>query len=205
MVRFLALMAEMYPTFLNGRNETTTLDIWAALAEDETLAEMTDALMTYACRDDKGFPPPIGMLKKLVWQQRNENISEQIAWEMVKAQFSGSSAHPTENFAKLPQVVQKCVGTPSTLMKWGQMEEGELESVIASQFRRSYRDAVQQKRDMDVLPNSLRGKYTEYVLPSPALQVEMLSAPDESENGVPCPPEVKAKLDALRKQLDTER
>lgn len=196
MLKVLAYVRELYPTFLNGRNEASIFKIWLELFDNETYEEMVTALNAYACRDAKGFPPPIGAIKELVWQQRNERMSEQTAWELVKQQFAASSAHPRENFEKLPPMVQACVGTPTTLMKWGQLDESELETVIASNFKRSYRESVSRKREHDVLPQSLQTLYAE----TAALPVydppKALSAGDDfgKKEGVPCPPDVKAKI-----------
>lgn len=204
MATLIGMIQEIWPTFLNGRNIVRTTELWHELFAEETFDEMLHAIRTYACRDDRGFPPPIGMLKKLVWQQRNEQISEQSAWEIVKAQFCGSSAHPTENFSKLPELVQKCVGSPSTLMKWGQMGEDELESVIASNFRRAYRESVQQKRECDVLPPSLRVKYREYALPTPDAEAHRLPVPEPKDEYVPCPAWVKDRVHANCEQAEQE-
>lgn len=192
----IGMIQEIWPTFLNGRNIVRTTEIWHSLFDTETPAEMTKAIQAYACRDTKGFPPPIGALKELVWMARNERMNEQTAWELVKKQLSGSSAHPRENFEKLPPMVQACVGTPTTLMKWGQLDESELETVIASNFKRSYRESVSRKREHDVLPRALKALYAE----TSALPVydppKVLSAGDDlgKKEGVPCPPDVKERI-----------
>lgn len=203
MMKVLALVREMYPTFLNGRNEATTFAIWMNLFDMETCDELIAALNAYACRDTKGFPPPIGALKELVWQQRNERMSEQTAWELVRAQLCGSSAHPRDNFDKLPDVVKACVGTPYTLMKWGQMDESELETVIASNFKRTFREMVQKKREHDVLPANLQARFAETViaLPNAERQTPKLLEGDEAQS-VPCPPDVRARVAALFRTSD---
>lgn len=192
----IGMIQEIWPTFLNGRNIVRTTEIWHSLFDTETPAEMTQAIQAYACRDTKGFPPPIGALKELVWLKRNERMNEQTAWELVKKQLSGSSAHPRENFEKLPPMVQACVGTPTTLMKWGQLDESELETVIASNFKRSYRESVSRKREHDVLPQALQALYAETAALPVYDQPKALSAGDDlgKKEGVPCPPDVKAKI-----------
>lgn len=192
------MVRELYPTFLNGRNSETTFGIWMYLFDTETYEEMMSALNAYVCRDTKGFPPPIGALKELVWQQRNERISEQTAWEMVRKQLNGSSAYPRENFEKLPTIVQQCVGSPSTLMKWGQMDENDLETVVASNFKRTFRETVAKKREYDVLPVSLKPKFAEMEMTLPDMKPEVQKLPETQEwNGTPCPPEVRARVQAI--------
>lgn len=192
------MVRELYPTFLNGRNSETTFGIWMYLFDTETYEEMMSALNAYACRDTKGFPPPIGALKELVWQQRNERISEQAAWEMVRHQLNGSSAHPRENFEKLPEIVRRCVGTPQTLMRWGQMDENDLETVVASNFKRTFRETVTKKREHDVLPISLQPKFAEMEIALPDAKPEVQKLPETHEwNGTPCPPEVRARVQAI--------
>lgn len=197
MMRVLATVRELYPTFLNGRNEQTTFVLWKNLFDTETYEEMITALHAYVCRDTKGFPPPIGALKELVWQQRNERISEQTAWEMVRKQLNGSSAHPRENFDKLPETVRACVGSPQTLMRWGQMDDGELETVVASNFKRSYRETLTKKREYDVLPATIKARFSETVVALPPVQQETQKLTASSEwKGTTCPPEIKARVQA---------
>lgn len=206
MAHAIGVIQELWPTFLNGRDIIRTTEIWGKLFQNDTPSELETAVYAYACRDTKGFPPPIGALKELVWQQRNKYISEQTAWELVKTQFSGSSAHPRENFEKLPQIIQQCVGSPSTLMKWGQMNENELEAVIGSTFKRNYRDAVIKQREYEVLPDVLKPRFAEIqlALPSTKQEAERLETPPGHE-GRPCPPKVRAKIFAAcgRAEEDT--
>ena len=192
----IGMIQEIWPTFLNGRNIVRTTEIWHSLFDTETPDEMTQAIQAYACRDTKGFPPPIGALKELVWLKRNERTNEQTAWELVKKQLSGSSAHPRENFEKLPPMVQACVGTPTTLMKWGQLDESELETVIASNFKRSYRESVSRKREHDVLPQALQALYAETAALPVGNKLKELRAPDNESKpqGVPCPSDVKERI-----------
>lgn len=195
MATIIGIIQEIWPNWLSVRNIVRTTEIWHELFDTETPSELTNAIQAYACRDTKGFPPPIGALKELVWQQRNERISEQTAWEMVKKQLLGSSAHPRENFEKLPAIVQQCVGSPSTLMKWGQMDENELESVICSNFKRNFRETVVKQREYDVLPETLKPKFaeTKIALPVCSKEPERLEEPTE-HNGRGCPPTVWDKI-----------
>ena len=198
MAKAIGMIQEIWPTFLNGRNILQTTEIWHSLFDTETPSELTQAIQAYACRDTKGFPPPIGALKELVWQQRNERISEQTAWEMVRKQLNGSSAYPRENFEKLPEIVRRCVGSPQTLMRWGQMDENDLETVVASNFKRTFRETVTKKREYDVLPVGLKPKFAETEMALPDMKPAVQKLPKAQEwNGTPCPPEVRARVQAI--------
>lgn len=194
----IGVVQEIWPSFLTGRNIARTTDIWYKLFDSETSDEVLCSIEAYACRDTKGFPPPIGAIKELVWQQRNERISEQIAWEMVRKQLNGSSAHPRENFEKLPELVRQCVGTPQTLMRWGQMDDDDLETVVASNFKRTFRETVTKKREHDVLPISLQPKFAEKQMALPDVKPEAQNLLEAKEwNGTPCPPEIRARIQAI--------
>ena len=49
-------------------------------------------------------------------------------------------------------LVKKAVGTPEQLRAWAMMPADEVESVVASNFRRSYRDNARREKENRLLP-----------------------------------------------------
>ena len=59
-------------------------------------------------------------------------------------------------FDKLPPVIQRLVGAPSQLQEWAQMDSDTVNSVVASNFQRSYRARAKNERDYLALPSSVK-------------------------------------------------
>lgn len=196
------MIREIYPSFLEGRNEANILALWTKLFAEETYFEMETAIMAYICRDTKGFPPAVGALKELIYQQRNNSPTEQEAWTMVKNALSGSWAHAKARFESLPEIVQRCVGTPETLRAWGQIDQEQLDTVIASHFKRNYREEAARKKDMDKLPAGIRRRF-EKMAPQRLGREEAKALPtvERTQNYVPCPDEISQRV---RQMLENE-
>ena len=61
-----------------------------------------------------------------------------------------------EEFEKLPESVRRIVGAPSQLRDWAMMDCDTFNSVVASNFQRSYRAAAQREREIASLPPDVR-------------------------------------------------
>ena len=61
-----------------------------------------------------------------------------------------------EEFAKLPPDVQRAVGSPNMLRTWAVVNYEELQTVIASNFKRDYRAIATQKKDFAQIPSSVK-------------------------------------------------
>jgi predicted small lipoprotein YifL len=85
-----------------------------------------------------------------------EEMTEQEAWALVSKAIRNSAYNSAEEFAKLPPVVQRLVGSPSQLREWGQMDSDTVNSVVASNFQRSYRARAKNERDYLALPSSVK-------------------------------------------------
>lgn len=158
--KLIAMICEIYPTWANGRNIEATVRLWQKLMADDDPEIMTNALMYFLSTDTKGFPPVPGQLKEAASKLIGggpRGLTEGEAWAMVsKAIANGYYGAKTE-FDKLPPEVQDIVGSPSMLRTWSQMDADQVQTVVASNFQRSYRVRSEQSREMARLPGSVRG------------------------------------------------
>lgn len=156
----LAVLQVFYrDSFQELSNEAAQLkvELWQELFADEPVEEVVAAVKAYAATDRKGFPPVPGQIKEQIAVLRNQNgMSEQDAWEMVNNALRNSSYGSAEEFAKLPVDVQRAVGSANMLRTWATMPYDELQTVIASNFKRDYRSIVAQKKDFAKIPNAVK-------------------------------------------------
>lgn len=177
--KILALMVEVYPKFNEGRNPQLTSKLWSTLFADEPYEWVEKAFMAFVATDTKGFPPTPGAIKEKIQQLTGkEEQTELEAWGiLLKAISNGIYGSKTE-FDKLPRDIQEIVGCPEQLHEWAMLDADEVNTVIASNFQRSYRARKESRKMFGLLPESLKIN-----LPEP----ETPTLPTEEQKSLPEP------------------
>lgn len=156
--KLIAVIIEVYPRFKDGRNMQNTVTLWQKIFSADSYAEVEAAFFAFVSTDEKGFPPAPGairaMLNKL--RQPEGETTEAEAWGMVQKATRNSIYNADQEFKALPEEIQRCVGGPSTLREWAIMDSETLNTVVASNFMRSYRARAVQVREMQKLPPAVR-------------------------------------------------
>lgn len=156
--RLIAVVAEIYPRFLDGRNIANTVSLWQKIFASDSYREVEAALFAFVSTDEKGFPPAPGAIRALLnkLQKPEGETTETEAWSMVQKATRNSLYNAAQEFAALPEDVQRCVGSPATLREWAMMDSDELNTVVASNFMRGYKARAVQVREMQKLPPAVR-------------------------------------------------
>lgn len=132
-----------YETFIGNQD---AFDIWYALLKDLDYKAMsigtTKLMQTYS-----KVPTPADIRKASIPEP---DISEGEAWTVALKAIQRSSYYAQEEFDKLPEDVQRAVGSPDQLRVWAMTEDLNLE-VIQSQFLRSYRQVKERSREMQLV------------------------------------------------------
>lgn len=208
--QLIAVIAEVYPRFMDGRNIETTVTLWQKMFAGDSYEEVNAAFLAFVATDEKGFPPAIGMLRSLLGKLRKPEgeTTETEAWALVQKATSNSLYNADREFAALPEDVRQCVGSPAILREWGMMDAETFNSVVASNFMRGYRARAVHVREMQKLPASVREVFglLGEAMRIPEARIEApkpQAAPDEKPRYMD-PAEgwklAKARLEELRKQ-----
>ena len=145
--KILSVISEMYPSFRKDRNIDATARVWQKIFEHTPYAAVEQALMAYIATDTKGFPPVPGAINERIMQARElSGLTENDAWVLVLKAVSRGIYNSREEFEKLPEEVQRIVGHPRQLYEWAMMDAGDVNTVIASTFRRSWRARKEAER-----------------------------------------------------------
>ena len=106
------------------------------------------------------FPPTIAEIRiaSAKFMQREEEISDLEAWAVVRRAIGRSGYYWKEEFEKLPALVKKAVGRADNLKDWAGMDMETVDSVIQSQFLRSFRTIKAQDSDLKKLSPILRNR-----------------------------------------------
>lgn len=160
MAEILAIMQANYPDDFRGMSDTAMnakINLWFMQFRDDDYKEVLAAVMAHIATDTNRFMPPVGVIKaKLVEIRQPDEMTEMEAWELVSKATRNSSYNSAEEFAKLPPVVQRLVGSPMQLKEWAAMDSDTLQSVVASNFQRSYKVRAKNEREYLALPSSVK-------------------------------------------------
>lgn len=130
-------------------------DVWYAMLNDIEYKQMSLAVQAYI--QTEKFPPSVADLRsKCLKFVPDNSINEMQAWSMVSKAIRDSAYHALERFNELPQLVQKAVGSPENLRNWGLSDMGSVETVIQSNFIKTYRTILQRENEIMKLSDSAR-------------------------------------------------
>lgn len=160
MAEILAVMQANYPDDFRGMSDAAMhgkINLWFMQFRDDEYKDVLAAVMAHIATDTNRFMPPVGVIKaKLVEIRQPEEMTEMEAWNLVIKAVGNSNYNSGEEFQKLPPVLQKLVGSPSQLREWAAMDSETLNSVVASNFQRSYKIRAKSERDYLALPSSVK-------------------------------------------------
>ncbi len=160
MKAILAVLKAAYPNFcrdMQGEDLQSVVDIWTDMFKDDSVEVVAIAVKAHIAKDAKGYAPHIGAIKNaIVKLYSQDELTELEAWELVRKAIRNSGYEAREEFAKLPPVVQRLVGSPNQLREWAMMDSDVLGSVVASHFQRSYRARMESEREYLALPSDVR-------------------------------------------------
>lgn len=115
------------------------------------------AAKSFMATDTKGFMPNVGQINDHINRmKRSEDMTPAEAWGLVYNAICNSAWNATESFAKLPPECQRAVGDPQQLREWALMEADVVQSVVASNFQKSFQIRQNRDRDFEKLPGDVK-------------------------------------------------
>lgn len=156
----LAVLKTAYPYFYKDatpQSAKDTLDLWASLFVDDDSATVGLAVKSFIASDEKGFPPVPGQIRAIMRTLAAEEYDSELrAWGIVRKAIGRSAYDPKREFANLPPLIQKTIGSASVLQQWSQFAPDTVDVTIANSFMRSYRTEVQHAREVAALPSEAK-------------------------------------------------
>ncbi len=160
--RIMAIMQTVYPDSFKGLTTEAlgvTVKVWAKVFEDDRAEIVQAAVMAHISGSTERFIPSPGAIKqRIIGMTTDADMTPQEAWQLVNAATKRGLHYSREEYAKLPPVVQRIVGSPEQLKEWAGMDAETVQSVVASNFQRSYATRAKQEREYMALPSSTREK-----------------------------------------------
>lgn len=157
--QIVAVITTAYPQHYKGMPEekvTNLVKLWHMMLEDYAYEIASAALKAFITGDTKGFPPVPGQIIDYIARMTQpERMQPMEAWALVKKAASRSIYYADAEFKKLPEDIQKVVGSPVNLSAMAIMSSDDM-SVQESHFLRNYEEE-QRRREIDAkMPKSVR-------------------------------------------------
>ena len=161
---FAVLQANYPDTFMGLSDDAkmTTLKLWQRMFEQEPKALVMAAVESHIRSSTDRFMPNIGMIREEIRKLTAEpEMTGQEAWALVARALRNSGYGYREEYAKLPPVIQRAVGSANQLHEWALMDAEEVQTVVSSNFQRSYRAIAENQKEIDKLPAGYREQIRE--------------------------------------------
>lgn len=150
-----------YPDNFKGKSDATiaaTVNLWASIFARDDFNVVQMATLSYMECNPGRFMPNVGQIREQIQKmtRANDPLGENEAWSLVTKALRNSLYGAKEEYDKLPRVVQRAVGNENTLREWATMDTETLNSVVASNFMRTFRAISKNEEEMDRLPEGFR-------------------------------------------------
>lgn len=156
--KIMAVLETAYPRFYaqkTAEDRENAVKLWTQIFAEDPYNVVSMAVM--ALIKTSPYPPqPSDVNAKIQQITQPQEMTEMEAWGLVLKAIGNSNYNSGEEFQKLPPVVQRLVGAPSQLREWAAMDSETLNSVVASNFQRSYKVRAKHERDYLALPSSVK-------------------------------------------------
>lgn len=153
--QLLAMAQAVYPNY-NPPSREAAVNAWLLCLSEYDNSLVMAAFKAYMTTNTSGFAPAPGQLIEILQTlTQPSELNELEAWSIVRKALRNCGYNSEQEFAKLPTVVQKAVGTPQQLKIWACDSEFN-ENVVSSNFIKTYRTEVKRATELNKMPNDVR-------------------------------------------------
>ena len=153
--QLLAMTQAVYPNY-NPPSREAAVNAWLMCLSEYDNNVVMAAFKAYMTTNTSGFAPVPGQLVEILQTlTQPSELNELEAWSIVRKALRNCGYNAEQEFAKLPTVVQKAVGTPQQLKIWACDSEFN-ENVVSSNFIKTYRTEVKRATELNKMPNDVR-------------------------------------------------
>ena len=147
--QILTLLQANYPDSFRGMSKEAAnvkVNLWADMFSEEPFEAVAAAAKAYIATDTGGFMPTIGKLKDMLHRMQSpQQMTQMEAWGLVAGALRNSVYGADDEFRKLPPAVQRAL-----------MDAETVQSVVASNFQRSFQVCQKREDDYQKLPGAVK-------------------------------------------------
>lgn len=213
-VKIIRIMCDCYPNY-KPNNLSETVDVWNMMLNNYSYEQVSVALKAYINSDISGFAPSIGQLiGKIQTISQPQELDGMTAWGLVSKALRNGTYGAVEEFNKLPPLVKQAVGMPDNLKNWATSDYQTIETVIQSNFLRTYETVVKRANEINRMPDNIKSLIKKANANSYKAQIEqkfqrdintlndknsnLIAQKEDSESYIEAPREVQDRIDRMR-------
>lgn len=213
-VKIIRIMSDCYPNY-KPNNLSETVDVWQMMLDEYSYNQVSIALKAYVTSDTSGFAPSVGeIVAKIQLVSQPQELDGMAAWGLVSKALRNGTYGAVEEFNKLPPLVRQAVGIPDNLKNWATSDYQTIETVIQSNFLRTYETAVKRANEINRMPDNIKSLIEKTNANSYKAQIEqkfqrgintlndknsnLIGHKEDSEGYIEAPKEVQDRIDRMR-------
>lgn len=159
-LKILSVLKAAYPHSYKGmsqRDADAMVNLWTLMFADTAYEAVNAAVCALISTRTVGFSPTVGEVKEKLQSLRNAAaLSEQDAWALVSKACSNGLYGYRKEFDRLPPEVQQAVGAPEQLREWARVDVETFQTVVASNFMRTFRANAVRQKEFAMLPSEVQ-------------------------------------------------
>ena len=160
-IKIIAMIETNWQVF---KDTDAAVDLWSTAFANDPFEIVEAAVIMLIQTDPAEFRPTIAKVRRKMHDiVYGERMTESEAWIAVKDSLHEAQSEPEtlagakSAWQKLPEDVQKIV-TPRQLLEWNWIDSEKLDTVVQSNFLRSYRDITDRRYVKEALPKNWQEK-----------------------------------------------
>lgn len=159
-IKILSIIKAAYPQWakdLKASDAKMMVTLWNDMLQDYEYNLVQIAIKKVIATNK--FPPSVAEVIEAINYIKTGGQSEMTeieAWGLVRKAIKNSAYNAEEEFNRLPEKIQQAIGSHNVLHNWSQESINGIETVIGSNFMRSYKQTVIRKKEEKQLPSSIK-------------------------------------------------
>lgn len=156
--KIMVILRAAYPGYYRNTSAAdakTAVNLWHMMLGHHPFRLVEAAVHSHIATNK--WPPTMAEINaEIARLTQPDEITEMEAWNLVTKALSNSGYEAKAEFDALPETIQRVLGSPATLREWAVLPVKEVQTVVASNFQRSYRAKVEADRKYSVLPATVK-------------------------------------------------
>ena len=185
--KLLMTIQAYYPNY-NPPDKEITLNAWYIMLAEYPEELVLQALRACIATNTSGFAPDVGqIMSKIQIISQPQQLDGMAAWGLVSKALRNGTYGAVEEFNKLPPLVKQAVGMPDNLKNWATADYQTIETVIQSNFLRTYETVVKRANEINRMPDNIKSLIEKTNANSYKAQIEQkfqrdINTPTNKEN-----------------------
>lgn len=212
--KLLMTIQAYYPNY-NPPDKEITLNAWHIMLAEYPEELVLQALRACITTNTSGFAPDVGqIMSKIQTISQPQELDGMAAWGLVSKALRNGTYGAVEEFNKLPPLVKQAVGMPDNLKNWATSDYQTIETVIQSNFLRTYEVVVKRANEINRMPDDIKSLIEKTNANSYKAQIEQKFQRDintlqikenalvgqniNAENYIEAPQDIQERINAMR-------